>query len=247
MSAYRSPSAAALIIGSELLSGKTQDQNVLVLARSLRRLGVELRRVLVVPDDLALVSAELRSLSASFDWVFTSGGIGPTHDDITIAAVAAAFDTSVEIEPSLARMIEAHFGDALLPGHLLMARIPKGCDLIASDELKWPTVRMRNVWVLPGVPDIFRERIAHVEQHFAAHTPFVTRSVFTKLDEGQLVPMLDQVVLRFPSVSVGSYPKWKDPRWCTQLTFDGTDADAVDQALEAFLGLIPEGEPVRVA
>lgn len=239
-------SAAALVIGNELLSGKVQDQNTLVLARSLRSVGIALRRIVMIPDDLPTIVSEVRSLASSFDLVFTSGGVGPTHDDVTIAAVAQAFDTVVETDPDLARMIAEHFGDAVVPGHLLMARVPRGCELITYDDLKWPTVRMRNVWMLPGVPELFRSRLASIKQHLVAGTPFVSRSVFSNLDEGHLVPLLDEIVRRFPTVDVGSYPKWNDQTCRTQLTFDGTDPTMVDAALQAFLALLPPGEPLRV-
>ena len=241
-----SRSAAALVIGNELLSGKVQDQNILVLARALRSVGVVLRRVVMIPDELGAIVDEVRALSSSFDLVFTSGGVGPTHDDVTIAAIARAFDTVVETDPNLARMIEDHFGDSIVPGHLLMARVPRGCELIAYEDLKWPTIRMQNVWVLPGVPEIFRTRLSTIKQHLVAGSPFVSRSVFSNLDEGHLVPLLDEIVRRFPTVDIGSYPKWNDETCRTQLTFDGTDPRMIDAAVEAFLALLPPGEPLRV-
>lgn len=238
--------AAALVIGNELLSGKVHEQNVVVLARALRALGVNLRRVVVIPDDVDLIVAEIRELSSGFDLLFTSGGIGPTHDDVTVAAVAEAFGAAVETDESTAEMIRDHFGDRLRPGHLLMARVPRGCELVTDDEGKWPTILMHNVWVLPGVPEIFRMRLRAVKQRLAGGRPFVSREVYTNLDEGNLVPLLDEIVERFPSVDVGSYPKWNDPSYRTKLTFDGLDPDAVQAAFEAFLRMLPEDEPQRV-
>lgn len=240
-------SAAALVIGNELLSGKVQDLNILVLARALRSIGIELRRVVMIPDDLPTIVAEVRALSKAFDLVFTSGGVGPTHDDVTIAAVAEAFGTVVDSDPDLARLIQSHLGDRVVPGHLRMARIPRGAQLIAYEDAKWPTILMRNVWLLPGVPEIFRARMTSIKQHLLPGRPFVTKSIFTHLDEGPLVPLLDEIVQRFPSVDVGSYPKWNDESCRTQLTFDGTDAAAVDAAVDAFVALLPPDEQVRIA
>lgn len=239
-------SAAALVIGNELLSGKVQDQNILVLARALRAIGVDLRRVVVIPDVLETIVREVRELSAQFDLLFTSGGVGPTHDDVTIAAVAEAFDTVVDTDADLARMIESHFGDSVMPGHLRMARIPRGCELVTFEDRKWPTIRMRNVWLLPGVPQIFRSRLATIKHHLVSGSPFVSRSVFSNLDEGHLVPLLEEVVRLFPTVDVGSYPKWEDESCRTQLTFDGIDVDAVNAAVDSFVSMLPPGEPLRV-
>lgn len=238
--------AAALVIGNELLSGKVHEQNVVVLARSLRTLGIALRRVVVIPDEIDLLVPEIRQLSCGYDLVFTSGGIGPTHDDVTVAAVAEAFGQSVHTDACTAQMIRDHFGDRLQPGHLLMARVPHGSELVTGEGGKWPTILMHNVWVLPGVPEIFRMRLRAVKKRLAGARPFVCRAVYTNLDEGNLVPLLDEVVERFPSVDVGSYPKWNDPAYRTKLTFDGLDPAAVGAAFDAFVEMLPPGEPLRV-
>jgi molybdenum cofactor synthesis domain-containing protein len=239
-------SAAALIIGNEILSGKVHEQNLVVLARALRALGIALRRVVMIADDVPLIAEEVRGLSSSYDLVFTSGGVGPTHDDLTIQAVAQAFGTEVQVEPSIEAMMRAHFGERLTPGHLLMARVPRGCELVASDSIRWPTVKMANVWVLPGVPEVFRLKLAVVTAQLTGGLPYVSRAVYTNLDEPTLMPMLERVVALFPTVEVGSYPKWKDPDCRTILTFDGLDAAAVDAARDAFIALLPEGEPQKI-
>jgi molybdopterin-biosynthesis enzyme MoeA-like protein len=240
---HQPSTAAALIIGNEILSGKVHEQNLFVLSNALRALGICLQRVVVIADDIATIAAEVRQLAGAHDLLFTSGGVGPTHDDLTIHAVALAFDSEVIIAPSIERMIRDHFGDALTPGHLLMARVPKGCDLIGSDTLRWPTVRMHNVWVLPGVPEVFRMKLAVVTSHLTAGRPFVSHAVYTNMEEAVLVPLLDQVVHRFPTVEVGSYPKWRDPDYRTKITFDGFDKNAVDAACASFVQALPEGEP----
>ncbi len=238
--------AAALVIGNELLSGKIHEQNVVVLARSLRIIGIRLQRVLFIPDEMDLIVDEIRTFSSRFDVVFTSGGIGPTHDDLTIEAVARAFDRHVETNDQMADMIRNHFGERLRPGHLLMARVPAGSELVTEEGNKWPTVLMHNVWVLPGVPEIFRMRLRAVKKRLAGARPFVCREVYTNLDEGNLVPLLDRIVQDFPAVDVGSYPKWNDPSYRTKLTFDGLDPTEVQAAFDAFVEMLPDGEPLRV-
>jgi molybdopterin-biosynthesis enzyme MoeA-like protein len=239
--------AAALVIGNELLSGKVEEANVHVLARALWTLGIELRRVVLVLDDLDVIAREVAELARAHDWLFTSGGVGPTHDDVTVSGVARAFGVPVVEDPTLAKMLRDHYGDRITPGHLQMALVPEGSTLETHDTVRWPTIRIRNTWLMPGVPEIFRMKLAAVVQHLGGGVGFVSRAVFTKMDEGDLKALLDQVVARFPDVGVGSYPKWQDPSYKTKLTFDGRDPARVDAARDAFLALLPAGEPQRMA
>lgn len=240
--------AAALVIGNELLSGKVEEANVHVLARALRSLGIELRRIVMVLDDIDVIAREVKELSASHDWLFTSGGVGPTHDDVTVRATAQAFGVRVVEDPTLAAMLREHYRERCTDGHLQMALVPEGASLESHDNVRWPTIRMGNTWLLPGVPEIFRMKLAVVIDRLAGTggVGFVSRAVFTKMDEGDLKALLDRVVADFPDVSVGSYPKWQDPSYKTKLTFDGRDARRVDEARDAFLALLPAGEPQRV-
>jgi molybdenum cofactor synthesis domain-containing protein len=237
--------AAALIIGNELLSGKIADANVLVLARELRALGVQLRRVVMVLDDVETIAGEVRALAAGHDWVFTSGGVGPTHDDVTIEAVARAFDAAVRTSADIERMLRDDYGERVMDGHLLMARVPEGARLVSTAAMPWPTVVMRNVWVLPGVPEIFRMKLPLVRAELGGGRPFVSLTVLTSLDEGQLKPMLDEVVAAHRDVDVGSYPRWGDAEWRTKLTFDGLVEERVRAARDAFVERLPAGALVR--
>lgn len=243
------PTAAALVIGDEILSGKVEESNVGVLARTLRSLGVLLRRVVVVMDDVDTIAREVRDLSASHDWLFTSGGVGPTHDDVTIEAVARAFGVRVVSSPEMEALLRAHYRDRCTEGHLRMALVPEGASLEVNDEIAWPTIRLGNTWLLPGIPEVFRMKLPVVTAlvaRLARGREFVTRAVYVKMDEGELKPLLDRVVAEFPDVSVGSYPKWLDPSYKTKLTFDATDGDWVREAQSAFVALLPRGEPQRV-
>jgi molybdenum cofactor synthesis domain-containing protein len=239
----RTPTAAALVIGDEILSGKIQDANTCVLARTLRGMGVLLRRVVVVKDDVDVIARDVRELSATHDWVFTSGGVGPTHDDVTIEAVAQAFGTRVIASPILEAMVRAHYKERCTEGHLRMALVPEGASLEVTSEVSWPTIRLGNTWLLPGIPEVFKMKLAVVAAHLPGGPPFVSRAVYVNMDEGELKPLLDRVVADFPDVSVGSYPKWLDPSYKTKLTFDGTDVDRVAAAQGALVAALPTGEP----
>jgi len=237
------PTAAALIIGNEILGGKVQEKNVFELARILRRRGVTLARVVVIPDVTETIATEVRALSERFDHVFTSGGVGPTHDDVTIAGIAAAFDVDVVTDPDMVELLRDFYGDAFTDNHLLLANVPEGARKLTIDRTPWPVVVFKNVWILPGIPEIFRLKLAVVAELLESGTPFVSRAVYTKLDEARLKPLLDSVVSRHPDVDVGSYPRWKDPRYETKVTFDGRDAEAVGRAFQDFRERLPEGEP----
>lgn len=238
--------AAALVIGNELLSGKVEESNVVVLATTLRSLGIELKRVVMVLDEIDVIAREVEELARTHDWVFTSGGVGPTHDDVTVHAVARAYGVAVVEDPTLAAMLREHYQDRCTSGHLQMALIPQGATLESHESIRWPTIRIANTWLLPGVPEIFRMKLAVIVARLSGAVGFVSRAVFTKMDEGDLKPLLDQIVERFPDVGVGSYPKWHDPTYKTKLTFDGREPSRVDAARDAFIALLPRGEPQRV-
>lgn len=231
--------AAALIIGTELLSGKIADQNLYVLARTLRSLGVVLRRVVMVLDDADTIADEVRALASAHDAVFTSGGVGPTHDDVTIEAVARAFDVPVVSSAHMEELLRGYYKDKVTPGHLLMARMPEGARLVATERSPWPTVVMQNVWVLPGIPEIFARKMSLVAGDLGVERPFISRAALTTLDEGVLKPLIDAIVLAYEDIEVGSYPRWGDADYKTKLTFDGTDEARVLAARDAFVALLP--------
>jgi molybdenum cofactor synthesis domain-containing protein len=235
--------AAALLIGNELLTGKIHEGNLINLARTLRALGVKLERALIVADDMQVIAREVRALSDTHDVVFTSGGVGPTHDDITIEAIALGFGVRALVHPEFEALLRGFYGDKMTDGHLRMALVPEGAELVRHDETRWPTVLMKNVWILPGVPEAFRMKLAVVRANVHGPARFVSREVYTKMDEPDLKPLLDRVVAAHPEVDVGSYPKWFDNRYKTKITFDATDEPKLEAALREFLSLLPAGEP----
>lgn len=235
----RPRTAAALLVGNELLTGKIGDQNLAVLARALRARGVSLERAVVVRDELQVIAREVRALSAAHDWVFTSGGVGPTHDDVTIDAVAAAFDAPVESSPRMEALLRDYYEERLTPDHLLMARAPRGARLVATEKVPWPTVVMHNVWVLPGVPWIFAMKLQALDSEIEAETPFVSVAATSRLEEALLKPYIDRVVAAYGEVDVGSYPRWDEGECKTRVTFDGREPSLVRAARDAFADSLP--------
>jgi molybdenum cofactor synthesis domain-containing protein len=239
--------AAALVIGNEILSGKIRDANTATLAETLRTIGIELRRVVVVPDEVDLIAAEVNTLRQRYDLLFTSGGVGPTHDDVTVESIARALGRRVVRSPEMAAQLRSYYGERCTDGHLRMADIVEGTELYPSRDAVWPTMVLGNMFVLPGVPEIFLLKLQgllpRIDRGDAA---FVLRNVYTSRDEGELKVHLDAVVARFDDVFVGSYPRWNDPRYSVRVTFDGRDAARVDAARDAFVAQLPEGAVVHI-
>lgn len=238
--------AAALVIGNELLSGKVHESNTLTLARALRPLGIELRRVVVIPDEVELIAAEVNSLRMSHDFVFTSGGVGPTHDDVTVAGIALGLGRRVVRDAVIEGLLREHYGERLTDGHLHMADVVEGTELFPGGSPAWPTMVLGNVFVLPGVPQIFAHKLDGLLPRLRGdEPPFVLRSVECAIDEGPLKPYLDAVVSRFADVAVGSYPHWGSDAHRVRVTFDGRDAARVAEAQGSFIREIPEPWLVR--
>jgi len=238
--------AALLVIGNEILSGKVQDANTQVLALTLRGLGIELRRVVTVLDEIAGIAAELNALRAGFDLVFTSGGVGPTHDDVTIAGVARALGRQVVRSAELEALLRGHYAERLTEGHLVMADVVEGTELHMGESPSWPAMVLGNVFILPGVPEIFERKLHGLRTRLVgAEAAFVLRSVFTAQDEGAIKPHLDAVVAAFPGVAIGSYPRLNDPAYSVRVTFDGRDTARVEAAAADFIARLPAGCFVR--
>lgn len=237
--------AAALVIGTEILTGKIREGNVALLAKELFRMGIEMRRVVVCQDDVATIARDIRSLRADHDYLITSGGVGPTHDDVTMKAVAAAFGVELEVSEPLLAQIRGFVGErAFNEGHRRMAIIPEGAELLASPEVPWPTVVMDNVFVLPGLPRVFQLKMQLLRERLNTGVPFLSRALYLKTRETELTEALDELSARHDRVSIGSYPVWGDERYRVKLTVDGLDQAAVDQAYDALRIAVPQNEIV---
>ena len=240
------PTAAILLIGNEILSGKVEDQNARFLISELRALGVGLRRIVVVPDVIDDIVPHLRELSAHFDHVFTSGGVGPTHDDLTMEAVARAFDRKVVRHPDLEALLRRYYGERLHDRALRMADVPEGADLVRADEiLHWPVIAVKNVYILPGVPEIFRKKFLAIRARFRAE-PFFVRSIYLRPDESQIAAALDRAQEAFPAVEIGSYPRFDTPDYRVKVTVESKDSAAVESCLAALLEAFPKDAVLRV-
>jgi len=236
--------AAIIVIGDEILSGKFADENAAYLIRELRELGVALRRIEVIPDAHEEIGVAVRAASERYDHVFTSGGVGPTHDDVTIEAIARAFGVRVVKNPILEGMLRAYYGVRLEERNLRMAEVPEGAEMIAADAPSWPVTSFRNIYILPGVPVIFRRKFAAIRERFRV-APFYTRRVYCMSDEGTIARHLDAVVAEFPEIAVGSYPRFEEKDFRVIVTLEAKDAAQVAAATEALVGRLPANVVVR--
>ncbi len=238
--------AAFLAIGNELLSGKVVEANLAPLAKTLRALGIELKTAEILLDDVPTLASAVARLSAAHGVVITSGGVGPTHDDVTIEAVAKAFGRKVVRDATLVELVRQTFGDKVTDAHLRFADIPEGAELRRAPDVSWPTPVVENVWILPGVPEVFRMKLATLRSWVVGPTPFVTRALVLSRDEVDLKDVLDAVVAAHPLVSIGSYPALFNPRYRTRITFDGISEAAVLAALDDLRARVDVGSIIDV-
>ena len=238
--------AAVLIIGNEILSGRTQDTNLTYLAKTLNEYGVQIREARVVPDVEADIVAAVNALRVRYDYVFTTGGIGPTHDDITADCIAAAFGVDLVISPEIAELINRRpAAPDIMAARMRMARIPRGGGLI-ENPLGPPGFYIENVYVMAGIPRVMQQMIGSLAGKLRGGASVRSRSITAYLSEGQIARGLGEIQDQYPLMDLGSYPFHREDRYGTTLVMRGTDVQALDSMLvlvkQLIIGL--GGEPV---
>lgn len=236
--------AGLIVIGDEILSGKVADTNTPFLISELRGLGMRLCEIAVIADHTATIAETVARFSSRYDAVFTSGGVGPTHDDVTIVGVAQAFNLPMQRHPDLAALLTAYYQSLpkaegstdeaeatrreLLARNLRMADVPAGTQLLSDGDLKWPVLCVRNVHVLPGIPEIFRRKFLAIRERFR-ESPFTLHQILVRSEEGEIAHILDDIAARFPDVALGSYPRMEPAadHHRVRLTLEGKDAARV--------------------
>ncbi len=238
--------AAMLVIGNEILSGRTRDANMHYLAGKLTELGIRLREARVVPDIEDTIIAAVNELRARYDYVFTSGGIGPTHDDITADCIARAFGVHIDIHPEARRRLEAHYEAGMLnAARLRMARIPETATLIDNPVSAAPGFRIGNVMVMAGVPMIFQAMVASVAPTLSGGDKLLSRTVLALVPEGAVAEELGALQKQYPAVDMGSYPAFRGGRASTAIVMRSTDHVLLDAAADAMYAIFRRmgGEP----
>ncbi len=228
------PTAAMLVIGDEILSGRTHDANTHHLAGALSAAGIDLCEARVVSDDAGAIVAAVQALSGAYDHVFTSGGIGPTHDDITADAVASAMNRSIDVREDARAILAAHYaksGTEMNEARLRMARIPKGATLIDNPVSAAPGFVIGNVHVMAGVPAIFQAMVASVLPTLNGGAPLMSRALDVYRGEGDIAAPLAALAARYPQLTFGSYPFQRAGVHGTNVLARGQDGAALDAAL----------------
>ncbi|HTT72227.1 MAG TPA: competence/damage-inducible protein A [Anaeromyxobacteraceae bacterium] len=241
----KTPSATVLIVGNEVLSAKVRDENGPYAARALRERGVELTAVLTLPDRLEVLEEAVARERGRVDWLFTSGGVGPTHDDVTLLAVARALGRELARHPVLAENIRAWHrrrGKEAPEAALRMADVPEGTRLLGDP--RHPVMVVENVVMLPGPPQFFRVQLDAFTVAIEA-PPFRLECLFLDLGEEEFASLLERVAREHRAVDIGSYPRFDQADHRVKVTFESKDGLAVRAAVEAFLEVLPEGALVR--
>ncbi len=239
--------ACLLVIGNEILSGRTQDANLAYLGNRLNELGIRLMEARVIPDVEAVIVETLNEVRPRFDYVFTTGGIGPTHDDITAGCVAKAFGVPLIQNPEARAILEGHYASGdLNEARLRMANTPEGATLIENPLSHAPGFRMDNVFVMAGIPAIMRVMIESVAHRLTGGKPLISRTVTVSLPEGKLAKGLGVLQDKYPEVEMGSYPFNREGNLGVRLVLRSTEAgplDAAAQELGTLIGALgSEGE-----
>ncbi|HYG89389.1 MAG TPA: molybdopterin-binding protein [Azospirillum sp.] len=242
------PTAAVLIVGNEILSGRTKDANLPHIAETLGGIGIVVREARVVADvEEAIVSA-VNELRARYTYVFTTGGIGPTHDDITAECIAKAFGVALERNPEAVARLERHYGDPrqLNEARLRMANIPAGGELIDNPISAAPGFRIGNVFVMAGVPNIMQAMLDGILPRLRGGLPVHARTVSCGLAEGRVAADLGALQKRYPELEIGSYPYFRRGDFGVSLVLRGTDEGVLDRAAEELAGIVRQlgGTPI---
>ncbi|MCU0907040.1 MAG: molybdopterin-binding protein [Rhodobacteraceae bacterium] len=236
------PTAAMLVIGDEILSGRTRDSNLHHLAGALTRVGIDLREVRVVADDHGAIGAAVNALRAAHDHLFTSGGIGPTHDDITADAIAAAMGVGIGIRDDARAILAARYaamGAEFTPARQRMARIPDGALLIENPVSGAPGFTIGNVHVMAGVPSVFEAMLAGLLPTLTGGQPLLSQTWRVDLPEGEIAGPLGEIAARHGDVAIGSYPFTRNGAYGTNLVVRGTHGPAVDAAVADLAAAFP--------
>ncbi|MFP6640181.1 MAG: molybdopterin-binding protein [Myxococcota bacterium] len=226
------PTAGLLIIGNEILSGKVVDTNSPFLAGELRQLGVDLERILVIPDEIETIAAEVARMSEDYDHVFTSGGIGPTHDDVTMESIARAFGRSMELNDKIWDRIERAQKGPPNEAMKKMAMLPERAEVIDAGDLWFPIVQVENVYVFPGIPELFEKKFSSIRDRFAGVPIRLTR-IFVTRHESDIAKDLHTLLLEFPELMLGSYPRIGETDYRVMLTLESRDPDYLARATQS--------------
>ena len=238
-------SACILVIGDEVLSGRTEDKNINFIAKRCDNIGVSVNEVRIIPDDKETIKNTVLECYKKFDYIFTTGGIGPTHDDITTECIASAFNLEVEINPEALKRLKDHYKKSnieLNNARIKMAKIPKGAKLIDNPVSSAPGFIVENIYVLPGVPKILQAMFKNLEDEIKGITNMVSKNIIVYSPEGEIADFLENIQNEFVDVSIGSYPYFRPPDVGTNIVLRSIDKNLINESAIAICRKLKENK-----
>jgi molybdenum cofactor synthesis domain-containing protein len=237
--------AGIIIIGNEILSGKVRDSNSFYLASELRDLGVSVMRISVIPDEIETIGREASLFSKSYDYVFTSGGVGPTHDDITMAGIAQGFAVGLVSHPLLEGKFRNRYGECINDAVMKMTEVPDGANLVDLGDKSFPLVSFRNIFIFPGIPEYLKKKFSSIKERFRCSS-FYLKRLFLNSDESDIAAILNAVVAGNKEVSFGSYPVVENPEYKIMITIESKSETPLHKAVEELLRKLPGEMVIRI-
>ena len=237
--------AGIIIIGNEILSGKVQDTNSFYLAAELRGLGVNVRRISVIPDEIEIIGKEVFDFSHTYDLVFTSGGVGPTHDDVTMAGIAKGFSVKIIRHQEIKNFLSIKYNKPLNDAILKMTEVPEGAEIIVFEDIRFPIISFKNIFIFPGIPEYFKNKFSLIKERFRS-SPFYLKWLFLNTHESSIADILNAVVSENTDVDIGSYPVVGNPEYRIMVTIESKSDASLNRALDDLKSKLPENILVRI-
>lgn len=237
--------AGIIIIGNEILSGKVHDSNSFYLASELRSLGVDVVRISVIPDEPEIIGREAVEFSSEYDYVFTSGGVGPTHDDVTMAGIAKGFGVKLIKHPELENLFHSRCSDTINDAVIKMAEVPDGAEIIGLEDMLFPLISFKNIFIFPGIPEYLKDKFSLIKERFRS-SAFYLKRFFLNANESDIAAILNAVVAENQEVCFGSYPVLNNPEYRIIVTTESKAAGALNKAVNELLKILPKDIVVRV-
>jgi FAD synthetase len=231
--------AGIVIIGNEILTGKVQDVNSHFIARELRELGVEVRRISVIADEVELIGQEAALFSNMFDYVFTSGGVGPTHDDVTMSGIASGFGVKLFEHPDIREILHSRYNDIASGAVMKMSMVPEGSEVLFLENMRFPIVFFKNIYIFPGIPEYVRNKFTAIKERFRSPV-YHLRRLYLSCHESRIADMLNKVVGEHRDVAFGSYPIPGKPDYRIIITAESKSEELLNKALESLLIVLPK-------
>jgi FAD synthetase len=236
--------AGIIIIGDEILSGKIHENNSFFMAKELWLHGIHLRRICVIPDSVDEIAQEVKTFSETFDYVFTSGGIGPTHDDVTIAGISKAFEVKPVIHDKLREILEQRHSTPT-PEQLKMAEVPEGAELVNDGTLAFPLIKFKNIFIFPGIPEFLRKKFP-VIAHLFHEPPIFIKKVYVNENESSIAVILNEILNNLTDIKIGSYPVVDNRDYQVMITLESLHKEPLELSVHMLLEKLPKNKIVRI-